>query len=87
MATIRFLVTAIREDGSSRTSRPLGMTVIGQLVSALLNGDTPLKRILVAPYDDRVESCDSGPVLPLDEALRWRQPDDHITRTMQEYGQ
>jgi hypothetical protein len=80
----RMLVVAYRHDGSSISSGPLHVAEALALLHRLL--DLPTRPRMVIVMRDLGTHVDIGPVLMLEDALRWRQPDDEITRIMKEHG-
>jgi len=76
-----FSVTVTREDGSTCTRDDVGRETARQLVSSLLTRTTP-RAITIRPMREGAITADAGPILPLEEAIRWRQPDDEITRIL-----
>lgn len=76
-----FLVTAERHDGSTCTSSPMldAFAVLAvQKLLALPYGERP-RAIAIRAHDPAVEYADTGPILPMEAAMRWRQPTDDIS--------
>lgn len=79
-----YTVIAERRDGSTCTKVGLPFGLLGPTIDLLLDlprEETP-RAITIQRTDPNVVACDRGPVLPMEEAIAWRQPDDMITRLL-----
>lgn len=79
----RYMVAAVRRDDSTITRTDLHISEATELARVAIEAPEA-KRVVIEPQRPDRTYDDAGPVLPLEEALKWRQPDDTLTRLFRE---
>ena len=84
MSAARFVIIATRPNGSTVVRADLSATMVAAVVPDLLGAPAEeLQRVSIIRQRPAVSYVETSPrLLPLDEALVWRQPDDALTRAL-----